>query len=184
MIYRHRPNGEIDSVPLEERFWNKVKEGPGCWEWQGYKFSNGYGGIKSHQGKRMLLAHRVSYAIAYGEIPEGKLVCHKCDNTKCVRPDHLFLGTQADNLLDMRRKGRSGDRRVYGEKNGSAKLTSNQVLEIRKRYLAGGITQKALAGEYGVSLPLIEKIIGGRLWKQRDAGYGLLGAARDWEGVE
>jgi hypothetical protein len=95
--------------PLEERFWPKVnKTAPnGCWEWTACTNELGYGWIAAgtRQG-RHLKAHRVSYALAFGEVPEGMSVLHRCDNPLCVKPSHLFLGTQADNMADMIRKGR------------------------------------------------------------------------------
>jgi hypothetical protein len=89
--------------PVSERFWPKVAKSDGCWEWRGAK-TLGYGRI--NVGRRSILAHRVSYEMANGPIADGLVVCHRCDNPSCVRPDHLFLGTLGDNNADMFAKGR------------------------------------------------------------------------------
>lgn len=93
---------------MDELFWQKVKITSECWEWQGYKNANGYGWIKRSYGGVGInyLAHRFSYLQVHGSIPKGLSVLHKCDNPACVRPSHLFLGTQVDNLEDMHNKNR------------------------------------------------------------------------------
>lgn len=101
------------SKKIEDRFWKKVQKSDGCWNWIGYKTQIGYGiivagklGIDDSIHTKRLVAHRVSYGIHYG-VPDKKLfVCHKCDNPSCVRPDHLFLGTQTDNMRDCANKDR------------------------------------------------------------------------------
>jgi hypothetical protein len=131
--------------------------------------SNGYGQIaRSGGGNGFVLVHRLSWELHFGKPPDDLLVCHRCDNRRCVRPDHLFLGTQADNLRDMRSKGRQAPPEIWskpGERNPSAKLTESQVCTIRSRYAAGGATHASLAREYGVSEGIIRHIISRRAWK-------------------
>lgn len=142
------------------RFWAKVdKRGQDeCWEWQACK-KNGYGAVTIN-GKRYG-AHRVSYTLKYGPIPEGMLVCHRCDNPACVNPLHLFLGTLDDNLKDCAAKHRMHP----GERTNSAKLTAQQITELRLRYANGDANQYQLAAEYGVVQPVISRIIRRHTWK-------------------
>jgi len=103
-----------------------------------------------------------------GPIPDGLCVLHVCDNRKCVRPDHLFLGTAADNIHDMIAKGRAAvvdGARYRGELNPSARLTEEQVRVMRSEYVPRVVTRSDLADKFGVSLPLVDKILGGRVWK-------------------
>lgn len=99
--------------PLAERFWEKVRKGPGCWEWTSARDTNGYGRITDRPGARLLgvgrtrSASRVAWEIVNGPIPPGLCVCHYCDNPRCVRPEHLFIGTRKDNVLDCVAKGRN-----------------------------------------------------------------------------
>ena len=139
-------------------FWTKTNpvSSHECWEWIGFKDGNGYG----RYGR--ILAHRIAYELTLGEIPRGMAVCHKCDNPGCVNPDHLWIGTQADNVRDMLAKGR--DRRGpprRGETSNKAKLTSNQVREI----LQSTETLRTLADRYGVSGTAIHYIRHKRNWR-------------------
>lgn len=104
---------------------------------------------------RYIGAHRLAYIDAFGEIPKGMCVCHRCDNSLCVNPDHLFLGTRADNNADMVVKGRSAS----GEQNGAHKLTERKAKDIRKQYAKGGVTHRSLAKDHNVSHVLIGSII-------------------------
>lgn len=101
----------------------------GCWGWAGDKTKSGYGVI-SHEGKRGY-AHRASWELEHGPIPAGMEICHHCDNPPCVRPDHLFIGTHADNMRDMWAKGRWHPPVARGEDHPGARLTAVQVAEIR-----------------------------------------------------
>jgi len=121
-----------------------LNEASGCWEWSGLKTPKGYG-LVSIEGKKFR-AHRLSYEFNRGKIPDGLFVCHHCDNRCCVNPDHLFVGTNEDNIADMVAKGRQA--RVSGSQNGSARLSAADVIAIRN---ARGIKQKELARQYGIT---------------------------------
>ena len=152
-----------------EHFWAQVRRTDdlfSCWEWQGCKDNKGYGQTCRH-GKP-ISAHRAAWVLTYGAIPARLCVLHHCDHPACVRPDHLFLGTKGDNNRDAAAKGRSRGGCVGspGEKNPRARLTWEQVREIRARFAAGGITRSALAAEYPASYATISQIIQGRIWKE------------------
>ena len=146
-------------TPLDERFRRQFEQGTGCWEWLGSRNWAGYGIINANKKKTM--AHRVSYALTYGEVPLGLFVLHRCDNRACVRPDHLFLGTQADNNADMGAKGRRRGGSLAGTINPKAKLTELDVRAIR-RSLAMGID---LARKYGVTPANISDVRNGHTWR-------------------
>ena len=145
---------------IQERFEAKFTKSDGCWEWNAGK-RNGYGAFWI--AERRQYAHRISYRLYVGEIPAGLCVCHRCDNPGCVNPDHLFLGTQADNMRDCENKGRGVHCVMSGEKHGRSKLTAAQVVEIRAKY-ANGATQSDLAKEFGVSQQTISVIVRGHNW--------------------
>lgn len=152
-------------MPTEERFWSKVKKAPGdgCWEWTGSGPDTGYGNI--HVGGRNELTHRYSWALANGEIPRGLCVLHRCDNRKCVRPSHLFLGSKKDNTRDMFFKGRERNLGILkGQDHGGAKLTTEDVLRIREA-AARGATHVSQAAEYGVDASLIGLIVRRKAWR-------------------
>ncbi len=103
------PDVTIRRIPIEERLWARVDRSAGeqaCWPWTGAKKQGGYGKIGKGGDEGWVLTHRVAWEMAHGRIPEGKVVCHTCDNPSCCNPGHLFIGTQADNLRDMRAKNR------------------------------------------------------------------------------
>ena len=151
---------------LERRFWEKVqKAGPDeCWRWTAHGHSRGYGFIRSGSGFRApkLYAHRLSWALHYGEVPEGMHVCHRCDNPACVNPAHLFLGSHSDNMRDKVRKGRANI--PNGERHWSAKLDAVQVAEIRALYAEGRTTMQRLAWRYHVNRNTVRKIVRGLSW--------------------
>ena len=150
-------------MTLKERFDAKWQENPetGCWDWRGGRSNNGYGGIWSC-GKT-LKAHRVSYELHVGEIPDGLCVCHRCDRPCCVNPEHLFLGTTADNTRDKVEKGRSN--MPKGEDHYRSTLTSSEVSLIREaldRLPVGG--GNFLARWFGVDRRTISSVRHGKRW--------------------
>jgi HNH endonuclease/Helix-turn-helix len=147
--------------PLSIRFWKYVTAGPftECWLWNGLLSSNGYGRIGQEKTGRLLYTHRVSWELHNGPIPDDLCVCHTCDNRRCVNPYHLFLGTYADNLADMRAKGRGGIGTAVG-----GKLTKTEVIEIRV-LRSQGIPQKELAKRFGVTQATIHRIEYRKVWK-------------------
>lgn len=145
---------------LEHRqpiFWAQVDKTPSCWLWTGWKLNSGYG--ETTIRGRKITAHRLAYTWAYGQIPKGKLLMHTCDTPLCVRPDHLRIGTDADNRLDAMVKLRH----QYGEKHAKAILTDALVTEIRA--LKGKLPQREIAARYGVSQSSIGHIMTGRTWR-------------------
>lgn len=162
-----------NTKPLSERFWSKVRkeEGAACWLWIGARFKGPREyGLLGNEQKEPRLAHRISWELNRGPIPTGMQVLHTCDNPPCVRPDHLFLGTQKDNMQDMISKGRNAPQRdptrhARGEQHGRAKLTEDIIREIRTRYEAGGISQSALAKEYDLGQSHISRILLRQVWQ-------------------
>lgn len=143
---------------LGERFFESIREQDGCWVWQGVLDSWGYGLFYDAHAGKQVRAHRFSYRLHRGEFDQGLKVLHRCDNPPCVNPADLFLGTIADNVADMMKKGRNGH--VRGEKHYASKLTRDQVLEIRSSSLS--LRQAAI--EYGVSKSLVAGIRSRRKW--------------------
>lgn len=131
----------------------------GCWVWNRSTDDAGYGTAK-FQGHRTK-AHVMTYSMLVGSIPAGIKVLHKCDNRPCCNPDHLFLGTQAENMADMMAK----QRQARGERSHWAKLTEADVIEIRERYEAGGISYRQLSMDYPVMETTIHAIVTRKLWK-------------------
>jgi hypothetical protein len=148
----------------EKLLGNITREENGCWLWKGPFRSNGYGRFKI--GRTIdKQAHRVSWVVHFGPIPDGICVLHRCDARDCINPFHLFLGTKQDNTDDMHQKGRWSPGRHDGSCNGRACLTEQQVLEIREKK-ASGIATRFLVAEYGVTRSTIQKIVRRSLWKE------------------
>jgi len=152
-----------------ERFWNKVdKNGPSlkkemtnCWLWKGAIDKSGYGimCMKKHF-KRQTSAHRISWTLINGKIPELKEICHKCDNPRCVRPDHLFVGTHKENMNDRDGKNRN----AKGELNGRSKINSNDVIKIRK-LSESGLKYTKISNMYKIDRKTVKDIVVRKLWK-------------------
>ncbi len=143
---------------VARRFWAKVAQGPDCWERAGSP-KNGYSWLAHRTSETWTYsyAHRFSYELHFGPIPSGLYVCHHCDNRRCVRPDHLFLGSHAENVADAARKGRL-----------ASKLTEADVREIRNRVAAGEPAAR-VSRSFGVHSTYAGRIIRGLAW----AGRGL-----------
>jgi hypothetical protein len=152
---------------VESRFWAKVDKSGDCWLWTASLLKDGYGkfnvGSKIDSTNRALLAHRVSWQLAHGEIPPGLCVCHHCDNPPCVNPEHLFLGTHEENMRDMAAKGRRA--MAVGDENGNSKLTWAKVMEMRE-LAALGESKRALGRRFGVSDVAAGAAITGRTWRE------------------
>jgi hypothetical protein len=157
------------NISTKERFDRHVMPEPnsGCWLWSGADHYNGYGTFRVDPKKNAVFAHRASWRFHCGPIPDGMMVCHKCDVRACVNPDHLFLGTAQDNMRDAARKGRMnwkpGEVRdlPVGEAHHGAKLTETDVRAIR----ASPQSCTALADLYGCSIVNISRIKRRKIWK-------------------
>lgn len=144
------------------RFYDKLLKDSetSCLNWTRATNKWGYG-IVGVNG-RSQLAHRVAWALKHGPIPDGMLVCHTCDNRKCCNPDHLWLGTNSENVADMKAKKRA--RAPRGETHKRSKLSDEAVREIRRTYLRKQVSQQALADKYGVSQVLVGMVVRGKIW--------------------
>lgn len=142
--------------PMESFLKKFVVLESGCWEWTASKMGNGYGKMYFNQG--WTGAHRASYTLHKGLIPIGFCVLHRCDNPPCVNPEHLFLGTQLDNIADMNRKGRQYTRPLFGEANPNARLTNALVMEIVELGRAGHSNPK-IASQFGVTGVRISQLL-------------------------
>jgi hypothetical protein len=143
----------------EQRFWALVNKTDGCWLWAGsLNRAGGYGRFAKYvlgSHASTVGAHRFSYILAHGEIPDGLVVRHTCDTPACVNPSHLVLGTQQDNVQDQIDRGR----KAIGERAGCATLSDKDVQLIRQSYLEGGISQSEIARCFGVDKRTINRIV-------------------------
>lgn len=149
------------NAATDDRFWNMVEKSgrTECWLWKGAKKPTGYGNVR--RNKVYTTAHRLAWELTFGRIPDGMQIQHSCDNPSCCNPHHLMLGTVVSNYVDMVKKGRDNSRhsnRKFGTSNHNAKLTKEQVDEIRVAYIPGSVRQVDLAEKYGVSQVLISII--------------------------
>ncbi len=144
-----------------ERFLAKVCPEPetGCWLWRGMVVGSGYGMVRFE--RKLYPAHRLAWKLFRGEIAPGLVVCHKCDVRTCVNPEHLFLGTHAENMKDMQQKGRS----PHGDKHSRSKLTSEQVRRIKAMLAEGFMRMSDIAREFGVTHATIGCIARGTSWR-------------------
>lgn len=145
----------LENMELIRRFWSKVdvRTSLECWNWKASTQSKGYGSFGVSAG-RTQLAHRIAYMLEVGDIPEGLLVRHKCDNRLCCNPKHLELGTIADNNHDSVMRGRN----AKGERSGRAKLMDKEIVQIREDYKNGILTVRELASLYQVHPITIKRI--------------------------
>jgi len=152
---------------IQYRFWKKVdvKSNDECWNWKGYIDLLGYGKLGTTQG-RTGFAHRVSWELANDSlVPDGLVICHRCDNPSCVNPSHLFLGTVADNNQDRHNKGRTKSPSNKGENNPAAILTKVQVIEMRDHKEKGTLSPKEMSIKYGIALNTVYEVLRKRNWK-------------------
>jgi hypothetical protein len=152
-------------MAADDDFWSRVSKGPGCWEWAGTHRRDGYGVF--WDGRRQTRAHRAAWELTNGPIPDGLSVLHSCDNPPCVRPDHLRLGSQRDNMADMDNRGRRFSPFVgqvqAGERNRNARLTADQVAHIRGMAAAGHYHDD-IAARYGTTRANVSQIVRGFSW--------------------
>ena len=172
VIRRDTPNGRSARLAMHEafldKFWIRVQKGDGCWLWIGSRLPTGYGRFYPN-GRVGMYAHRVSWEIANNhQIPHGLCVMHSCDTPACVNPEHLRVGTQAENMQDMFERGRQGYYGSPGEKHPNSKLTNEQVREIREMWRtrrSSGLTKVEIGRMYGVTKNNIDLIVRRISWK-------------------
>lgn len=152
------PRGVYKRPTTEEYFWEKVIKTATCWIWTAAVQKDGYGHF--HVNRKGVVAHRYSYELVHGPIPEGFYLLHTCDVRACVNPAHLKPGTQADNIADAVAKGRH----PHGESSGMAKYTTDQIIKVRE-LLAAGIKPPSIPALTGVKLTTVYDISYNRCWR-------------------
>lgn len=154
--------GHANRKPEAERFWRLVKrvDGDGCWEWAGSRNKNSGHGHFNRRAGVGINAQRMAWILTHGD-PGPQFVLHKCDNAPCVRPSHLYLGDQKENMAGCSARGRS----ARGERCANAKLSEAAVVDIRHRIREGGESQGALARFYGTHRCTISDIMCGKSWR-------------------
>jgi hypothetical protein len=155
--------GKSPAFQFSENFWRHVNKTESCWLWTGGRDKDGYGVF--HAG-RSVRAHRFSFEHAYGWLPSGGVVMHKCDTPQCVRPDHLVAGTHADNVADKIAKGRL--RVPAGAEHWRRRLSMDQVTRAREMWASGAYTQVEIAKHFAVSGPTIHRAIRKVMWEERN----------------
>lgn len=158
------------SLPTAERFWPKVIKTDGCWLWKAGKRVKGYGSIREQRG-RYLLAHRYSYELHNGPIPVGMCVCHACDNPSCVNPDHLWLGTNNQNVRDSVLKHRRAN--MAGERNPRCKISPEKAKQIRKLYASKRAKGPEISQMFNLALSQVYRIIKGTGWTIKGETNGI-----------
>jgi hypothetical protein len=143
---------------FQERFWKKVRKTESCWVWIGSRAGGTYGDIHKGHGKN-IKAHIASWIMHFGPVPEGLKVLHRCDNYPCVRPDHLFLGTQVDNMRDCINKGRFSTATMF-----RGKISKDVANEIRRLYFDCNVTQAALGRAFHLHQTTIWSIVHFKTW--------------------
>ena len=149
-----------------DAFMSRVEFEPisGCWLWSGAPGAGGYGVVRIR--KRYMKAHRASWLLHNGELPPHPMkLCHKCDTPACVNPEHLFIGTQAENVADMIAKGRDRRTPSKGSKNGAAKLDEEKVWAIRQMLRLKMYSEREIARSYGISYMAMNRIARWESWK-------------------
>ena len=144
---------------IGDRFFAKLRRDPltGCWLWTGARTAFGHGVIgRGRRGDGLVRAHRLAWELVFGPVPEGKLVCHRCDNPPCCNPGHLFVGTAADNSRDMVNKGR------FSTPN--ARLAPTEVVAVREAR-RGGEAVSAIAARFGIRPRQVRRIVSGERWR-------------------